>query len=405
MKTVKYILTGLCLLSLSSCGTTDPWKDWMDEGNMDESTRLRPSEVKKVLCSKDGWKMNYGGVDFYIQFFTDGTCKTNSDETILRPEVETNYHLDYDGPAKVILTLEGNSSLQYLEDNVESVLVITDYTESTITAAGLNHDKPMILAPTTVQEIEKNEKTKESILAKVRALESFGSAAVSTADGDFLAYFTLSADNNNNWSINVLDLVNGTPAYTSHPLTLNVEDDTYGIADAGDLEIKGVKLGAIKYSYDGTSAPSLTSDQVKFGGETASRWVSQYGDGWKTHKIDMASSCAEFAEISGAKSCQIEMDDRSPRNIVFCPPSDNYWWYVFFELNVSADDSKNIVKFNNTAKNLPFGGYGDDVAHCEEYYKPLINTLFSSKGLWILDESEGVYFIEAGGKTWFKVVP
>lgn len=407
MKAIKYIFSAFCLLALSSCGMTNPWEDWSDEGTMDESTRIRPSEVKKMLCSKDGWKMNYGGTDFYIQFFEDNTCVTNSDENILRPEIETTYHLDYDGADKVILTFEGNSSFLYLEDEPETVFIITDFNDNVITAAGRSYSKNASMAPTTASEIQMNAQNKDAILAKVKALSNLGAGAIQTVDGQFLAYFTLSSDNNNNWSINLLDIVGGAPVYTSYPLTLNVDDDTYGIADAGDLEINGVKIGGIKYAYDGSTSPQMTDPNLKFGGNSAYKWWEVYYDGsWQTHKLILEDCCSELAELASGRHGDIEFDPRAPRNLVFCPPNDNsnYWWYVFFEIGVSCDNDKNVIYFNNdNGTSLPFGGYGNDVDHCKEYMMPVVNLVFSPNGHMVITKDGATYFIETSGKGWFKL--
>lgn len=67
MKKLIYIMLSLCCLVFYSCGMTEPWKDWEHEGDM-SADRLRPSEVKELLCAADGWKMIYQGVTFYFQF-------------------------------------------------------------------------------------------------------------------------------------------------------------------------------------------------------------------------------------------------------------------------------------------------------------------------------------------------
>jgi len=123
MKKIRYTLLASCLFALCGCGTTDVWKDWEDQGTMNEETRLRPSEVKKLLCAADGWKLSYEGVDFYLQFDENGNVITNTNEKILRPELEAQYHLDFKGEQTVLLTLAGNTSLQYLKNNQESTFL------------------------------------------------------------------------------------------------------------------------------------------------------------------------------------------------------------------------------------------------------------------------------------------
>ena len=72
MKKLIYIMLSLCCLVFYSCGMTEPWKDWEHEGDM-SADRLRPSEVKELLCAADGWKMIYQGVTFYFQFDEEGS--------------------------------------------------------------------------------------------------------------------------------------------------------------------------------------------------------------------------------------------------------------------------------------------------------------------------------------------
>ena len=134
MKQPIYIILTLCL-ALSSCGMTDVWKDWENEGTMSED-RLRPSEVKALLCSGDGWKMTYEGTTFFFQFTEGWNVTSDTDETMLQSAVETDYYLDYEGEDRVLLTIVGNGMLQYLSENTESTLVITSYSDSEIRATG-----------------------------------------------------------------------------------------------------------------------------------------------------------------------------------------------------------------------------------------------------------------------------
>ena len=56
MKKLIYIILSLCCLVFYSCGMAEPWIDCGLEGDM-SADRLRPSEVKELLCAADGWKM------------------------------------------------------------------------------------------------------------------------------------------------------------------------------------------------------------------------------------------------------------------------------------------------------------------------------------------------------------
>lgn len=100
MKKLIYIMLSLCCLVFYSCGMTEPWKDWEHEGDM-SADRLRPSEVKELLCAADGWKMIYQGVTFYFQFDEEGNVASDSDETLLKNEVGTDYSLDFRAKALI----------------------------------------------------------------------------------------------------------------------------------------------------------------------------------------------------------------------------------------------------------------------------------------------------------------
>lgn len=51
MKKITYILMSLCCLTLYSCGMTEPWKDWENEGNLGED-RLVPFGSEKECCAE-----------------------------------------------------------------------------------------------------------------------------------------------------------------------------------------------------------------------------------------------------------------------------------------------------------------------------------------------------------------
>lgn len=178
MKKIRYTLLASCLFALCGCGTTDVWKDWEDQGTMNEETRLRPSEVKKLLCAADGWKLSYEGVDFYLQFDENGNVITNTNEKILRPELEAQYHLDFKGEQTVLLTLAGNTSLQYLKNNQESTFLISSYASDLIAATGQAHGLTMNLSPVTTADLAANRETKAAILHRVEALENISCGAI-----------------------------------------------------------------------------------------------------------------------------------------------------------------------------------------------------------------------------------
>ena len=402
MKKIRYTLLASCLFALCGCGTTDVWKDWENQGTMNEETRLRPSEVKKLLCSADGWKMNYEGVDFYFQFDENGNVITNTNEKILRPEIEAQYHLDFKGEQTVLLTLAGNTSLQYLKENQESTFLISNYADNAITAQGQAHGLAMNLSPVTSADLAANREAKAAVLHRVEALERISCGAIRKQGGDILAYYTLSSDNDNNWSIQLTDIVDGKVTRTNHALTLNVEDNRLGVVTAPELEIQGHALESITYDYDGATQPVIGNADLAFDFNAGASWVDAYMGNWNTHIIDAKASCLD---LSLMPESQLEMDNRSPRNLVICPGSisdTDKWHYVFFELNASANGSNSCVVFKNTAINTPFGGYGNDVNLAKEQFKPLLDLLFCESGLWAWEKDGSTYFIQPTGNGWFK---
>lgn len=402
MKKIKYTLLASCLFALCGCGTTDVWKDWENQGTMNEETRLRPSEVKKLLCSADGWKMNYEGVDFYFQFDENGNVITNTNEKILRPEIEAQYHLDFKGEQTVLLTLAGNTSLQYLKENQESTFLISNYADNAITAQGQAHGLAINLSPVTSADLAANREAKAAVLHRVEALESISCGAIRKQGGDILAYYTLSSDNDNNWSIQLTDIVDGKVTRTNHALTLNVENNRLGVVTAPGLEIQGNALESITYDYDGATQPVIGNADLAFDFNAGASWVDAYIGNWNTHIIDAKASCLD---LSLMPESQLEMDNRSPRNLVICPGSisdTDKWHYVFFELNASANGNNSCVVFKNTAISTPFGGYGNDVNLAKEQFKPLLDLLFCESGLWAWEKDGSTYFIQPTGNGWFK---
>lgn len=352
----------------------------------------------------DGWKLSYEGVDFYLQFDENGNVITNTNEKILRPELEAQYHLDFKGEQTVLLTLAGNTSLQYLKNNQESTFLISSYASDLIAATGQAHGLTMNLSPVTTADLAANRETKAAILHRVEALENISCGAIREKGGDILAYYTLSSDNDNNWSMQLTDIADGKVVHTNHALVLNVEDDRLGVVTAPGLDIKGHALKSITYDYDGATQPVIGNASLVFDFNAGASWTDAYMGNWNTHIIDAKASSLD---LSLMPESQLEMDNRSPRNLVICPGSISdedagKWHYVFFELNAAANNGNSCVLFRNTAITTPFGGYGNDVNLAKEQFKPLIDLLFCESGLWVWEKDGNTYFIQPAGNGWFK---
>lgn len=403
MKRLKYTLIASCLFALCGCGTTDVWKEWENEGAMNEETRLRPSEVKEILCAADGWKMSYEGVDFYLQFDRNGNVVTNTNEKILRPEVKTEYHLDFQGERTVLLTLSGNSSLQYLSEHREGTFLITEYAADRITAHGQENGLPMNLSAVSAADIQANIDLKQDALRRIAGLESISCGALRVKDGDLLAYYTLSSDNDNHWSMHVTTIADGKPVRTSYAVDLDISNDTHGVASLPGLEIEGYAPQSITYDYDDASRVSLGNSDLVLDFGAAADWVEKYNNNWGTHVVDRDHIGLDLSMMPAA---QIEFDDRGPRNMVICPGSveAGQWHYVFYEQAATANNATCCVVLRNTAVNLPFGGYGNDINLANENFSPLLDLCYAEGGVWAWEKEGYTYIISpTNSNAWFRM--
>ena len=407
MKQPIYILLILCL-ALSSCGMTDVWKDWENEGTMSED-RLRPSEVKALLCGADAWKMTYEGTTFYFQFTAGGSVTSDADETMfLQEPVESNYYLDYEGERAVLLTVVGNGMLQYLSENSESTWVITEYAASQITAHGQENGLPMILTPATTADLEQAQEAKRQARIAYymdRAVEElktdYAKGLFRSTSGELLGFYTLACDDDENWTATVTAMQNRTLAPArEYALTLRSDEEKTSLTFDESITLEGIRVDAFQYGYDdGTLGTS--SESVRIGSYTDKR--ANYVSGWTTHQIDWNYICAAFADIP---SVQIEFDDRSPRNIVVCPgsSSEGQWHYVFFELTAEIDADSDLIYLNFTRTDQPFGGYGNDVALVQGIYQPILDFCFADGGVYMYEDADGyVYVIDPVSGNWIRM--
>lgn len=140
MKNIAKTLMMSACLALAGCGLSDPWEDWADEGQL-PADRMMPSEVKETLCSAEGWKMTYQGVDFYYSFAEDGTA-TCSSNMFLEPEYAA-YHFNWDDHSSVFLTVEGGGHLSSLAENgIGDTFVITSYSAQQLVCHGETSEEP-----------------------------------------------------------------------------------------------------------------------------------------------------------------------------------------------------------------------------------------------------------------------
>lgn len=412
MKQPIYILLILCL-ALSSCGMTDVWKDWENEGTMSED-RLRPSEVKALLCGADAWKMTYEGTTFYFQFTTGGSVTSDSDETMLQSAVESDYYLDFNGATQVLLTIQGSGMLQYLSANSEQTWVITDYSDTQITAHGQENGLDMILTPTTTAEMQQAQEAKrEAIIAynKAQALEllktSLSTGVFRSASSNaFIAHYALSCDEDDNWGITVTAFDGQTLTHKDYGMSINTDNDEDAVLSIdGGLNINGTSIASIYYGYEtGTLSTSNTGVTVDL--NKSSDMLDMYNNSWKTHIVDRSSICEAFADLNTA---QLEFDDRSPRNLVVCPGSSEAgsWTndYFLFHVSARADDNTGCLYLTNTGVS-PLLGNGDEsnIAAIQATFQSFFDFCFSEEGLYMVEDADGyLYVLSPTADLWFRM--
>jgi len=407
MKKYTFILFVLSL-AFTSCSTTDVWKKWENEGTMSEN-RLRPSEVKKLLYSTEVWKMDYENTEFYFQFSEGGAVITDSDASILKNQVDTDYYLDYKGENTVLLTIVGKGIMQYLTNDSEEVLEITQYSSSQITAHGQNNSEDMVLVPSTISELNAVQEVKRKAIIdynKQQSLQllkaSYSNGIIRNANSNVMAHYSIICDDDDNWSVTISCIVDNVLTHNKYDLSLNIDSDekaSLNFEDAVDLQ--GILLNNIFYNYDNGE---LTTDNsnLNIDLDKASSLIEFYNSGdWHTHKVDLINICTDLESLPAS----IEFDDRSPRNIVFCPNDTQQWFYTFFTPSLSSDDAlTNRIYFKNNGISNPYGGYGDDIAHVEDQFATFIDFIFSEDGLWMFEDADSyVYVISPTTDMWFRM--
>ncbi len=409
MKQPIYIILTLCL-ALSSCGMTDVWKDWENEGTMSED-RLRPSEVKALLCSGDGWKMTYEGTTFFFQFTEGWNVTSDTDETMLQSAVETDYYLDYEGEDRVLLTIVGNGMLQYLSENTESTLVITSYSDSEIRATGQENGLEMILTPATTAEMQQAQEAKRQAIIAYNKAQAVELLATSLSNGllrnasssGVIAHYTFTRDDSNNWGINISYIEGTTLTHESYTMSVDTENDENAVLSIdGGLTVNGTSIATIYYGYE-TGTLSTNNTGVTVDASTSSDMLDMYNNSWSTHVVDRSSICEAFSTLHSA---QLEFDDRSPRNIVVCPGDSEAgsWWYVMFHIAASADDNTGRIYFTNTGIELMFGNVGDnDIEAAQTTFKPLLDFCFSEDGFYMYEDSGYIYVVSPTSNLWFRM--
>lgn len=416
MKRLTYIIMAVCCIALYSCGMTEPWKDWENENAMDEN-RLRPSEVKKLLCKTDVWKMSYEGVTFFFQFDEEGNVTSASDEKILENSVKTNYQLEFQGADIVLLTMIRGGMMQYLPENNETVFVITGYSDTQITATGEKYGKTMTLVASTATELQQaqNKKT-EAIIAKNKAeaieklKQELSNGELRDANDNFMAHYSISCIDNA-WKVKISYLDDKTLKHEEHDMTLSTPDDVKAVLNVSGLTVNDEAVNAIYFDYS-TSSLSTDNSAVKVTLNNNTDIANKYNTAWSTHVVDRNFICDKFAEMPA----QVEFDDRSidnrERSIVVCAEQKDgayLWYYVMFRVKgATSDKGSGRIFFAEDGYYFLLGSQSSDpddagVVRAVPAFDNFLNFVYNQNGMWMFEDGEWLYALSPEGDEWFRM--
>lgn len=413
MKKLTYILLTLCL-TLYSCGMTDVWKEWENEGNMSPD-RLKPSEVKKALCAAEGWKINYEGHICYFQFDENGTVITDTDKSILEDKVESDYHLDFDGEKVVLLTMSG--ALKYLPGSPEETFAITDISDQEIVMTGRTDARELNFVPVTTAELKANENDKADALILKKKLEELaknGTGVFRNDEERFVVHYAISRNENGTGSIRLSRLNQRVLEHQDIELTWEMGDELVTFTLDEPIAIDGNSLQHLYYSFTThamTSDCALTLDPNK-------DIVNYYtGSSWKKHKItnyyDHGDAKEElWEELAWRGVGDIEMDDRPERYFVLCPGPEDLIWYILYPTNWTVGDDADRIYFNSGQPTQPYGSHdSEDINRANANLSKFFTAFYDEDGFYMIQDRvqvkdkmiSYVYFLSPTSDNWFMV--
>lgn len=413
MKRISSILVLLCF-ALYSCSTGNVWDQWSDEGILDPD-RLLPSELKAALCAEDGWKINYGGSDFYFQFFEGGYVQSDSDETILESQVESTYYLDYDSDQAVNINIPDGGALQYLSTTTtETTFLVTECNNGLIVATGEITGTQINFEAVTASDIEKNNEAKEAAIieaAREKFIEelttTMANGVIRDSSGKFIAHYALSGETDD-YAIKFSVIEDRVLSHTESVLTIT-SDDYEALFSFPTITLNGYSISEMVYSF-ATSAISVSGTTLYC--ETNSGAVSVFTDSFSTHKISHTNNTGDacdavWNDLEWSPVGDIEFSDRSARPLVLCPNwgSSDYVYYTFYDSNWKTTDEIGRIYFSATDPYMSYGGTEkyDQIA---ENYAVFFDAFFHEDGHYMIwDSSTGtsyMYLISPTTNYWMR---
>lgn len=408
-------MTAVLYLALFSCSSDDE----QDNKNVPEpkdpnENSLKALEVKKVLCDTEVWQMEYRGTVFYFQFKENGTVTSTPGEPFyLKEDVVSEYTLDYNGNTEVLLTIVGSGALKYLDSGIENTIVITECSSEEIMGTGWKEKVKMNLIPANstewnaVLEVRRDEAQK---LEKIRALkENLSCGILRNSEDRFIAHYRISGNNLDQITFTYFDGNNLN--HISHNLSIVFSDN-------GSENI----LAFEPVSFDGNEISKIyfnsSNEEMKIDGDLKvdtnnGAAIDFYLDNYDPmHKIDFDPECGYATprlmdELWNAEVDEINLDDRNPRNIVFCPGNWDKFVWVGYKTNHRRDDKEpgHIYFINSKDPWYPvFEDYG--IEYINESCSEFISAFFDSEGFYMIREQIGdasfLYMLSPTKDLWFK---
>lgn len=394
---IKIALTAVICLTLGGCGLTNPYEKWLDECQ-ENPDRIRPSEVKSVLCTVGTWKTDYEGTDVYFQFSRDGSV--SSDSEIQKLATHSTFNVMSVSSKVVSLTIIGGGHLAYVDSNAEETYFVDEYSETSITVKGKEGGETLVLVPAPSEEFEAINASKEALLATMAAANMFAEAGYGTSsvsdENGFVCRFAISPEK---CSIR-FDIIEG--GKLSHKTNSIAVDDAGNLKlgaplTIGESTITGLALKGSNVKLEG-------AEELKVARNNVSRAYFLSGD-YETHKINFIDGVGDAVkyvvdEIMPHDEWEfIEFNERETRPLVFCPreghEKDRYW-YVFFDSfseengPVVSSEFNDIIYMQESEGTMPFGDWGFDISKdVEKDYPKFLKGYYDKDGLILVYLPEG----------------
>ena len=412
-------MAALCLL-LGGCGLTDPYKKWLNE-NQENPNRLRPSELKAVLCDVGTWKVDCEGTDVYFQFGEDWSLVSTSEV----PEIATNstYHLMPVSAQEISLTLVGAGHMAYIESGVDESYIVSEFSNTSIRTVGKTSGKALTFVPGDEDALAQIEASKEAMKVTVEACRAFISAgfktaAVHQADGSFACRFAINPEAR---SLQFDVMADGVLTHSS--VRVNA-DDNGNLDFDSSITLGGKAVTGLVNQMGTVSFKSGDGLKVESNGNARNYFL---GGDYQTHAINLNAGRGDAVqylidEITPHDEWgDIEVSNRETRPLVFCPENDKeHYWYTFFD-SFKEDDGatvseqyNDIIFMSKSDGYMPFGGWDDgnggEFDNAKEIQTDLprfMNGYFHKDGLILVhdgdDEGYSYYwFMSPTTDYWFR---